>query len=470
MYEEGCFTMRLLKENDIKPVLRLATNATKELVISGVNGEEDFPELLSRYKFRGTRDYNMALIVVAFYTYCMKSDDSEIKRFASDALRQGSNSNKLFKYLKEGDGKKVKDCMKFNLMIVMDKVLQKVENLDKIKRARVVEDFRNQAGKITPWLINAKDVGDLIDKLLNKQKDQHLDEAMQAAQELFNEAEKEAEAVADDQRFYNNINELEKLTERLKNMQEKKRSKKSAPSDIVKPKEDSEHKNEHDTVRKVAEEARKAEEESMVIDSVLKNFSLVLQSCSDSLDWGHLDQVAANFSALRAYLGDEKYRSRLQDILSACYDKLTNLSPERRQALFSNIINITAEKCDGNAYFKYYVDGQERVKELNNALGVTIGELVNFDSLKNKCPIAIACNVRDHNKATELLVKEYEIPNWLSFLPGIYFSKNGPKKADFSSDWLFKATTWKTLSTCRYVILSYNLMTCLSDLNIITKK
>ena len=157
---------RTLRETDIKSALKLATSATKELVIAGVNGGEDFPGLLADYTWTGTRDYNMALIIVAFYAYCTKSENPDLKKFGFSALRDGSLSNKMFEALREGNGKKVKDCMKMPFMIALDTVLQTALPNGEDKRAKIIKSFINQAGKITPWKINGKDISDVIDRLI----------------------------------------------------------------------------------------------------------------------------------------------------------------------------------------------------------------------------------------------------------------------------------------------------------------
>ena len=82
----GIFMARLLRETDIKPALKLAKSSTKKLVIAGVNGDEDFPKLLAEYTWTGTRDYNMALIIVAFYAYCTKSEVPDLKKFGFSAI------------------------------------------------------------------------------------------------------------------------------------------------------------------------------------------------------------------------------------------------------------------------------------------------------------------------------------------------------------------------------------------------
>ena len=115
---------RELKATDIKPAMELATSSTKNLVIAGVNGDEDFPKLLAKYTWTGTFDYNMALIIVAFYAYCMKQGNSNLKKFGVSVRQKGSNSSKLFEYLGKGNGKKVKDCMGQYFKVSLDTVLK----------------------------------------------------------------------------------------------------------------------------------------------------------------------------------------------------------------------------------------------------------------------------------------------------------------------------------------------------------
>ncbi|MBQ6143573.1 MAG: hypothetical protein IJI84_03710 [Clostridia bacterium] len=164
----GIFMARLLRETDIKPALKLATSSTKKLVIAGVNGDEDFPKLLAEYTWTGTRDYNMALIIVAFYAYCTKSEVPDLKKFGFSALRGGSSSNKMFEALREGNGKKVKYNMGSYFQAALDAVLKKALPDDEGKRAKIIKSFINQAGKITPWKINKKDVANTLDELIGK--------------------------------------------------------------------------------------------------------------------------------------------------------------------------------------------------------------------------------------------------------------------------------------------------------------
>ncbi len=169
-YKWGVIFMALrpLKESEIKiqPIFKLATSKTKELVIAGINGDDDFPELLSEYKWSGTLDYNMALIIVAFCTYCLKSENNVLKTFVLTVARQGSFLDKLFEELKKGNGNQVKYYfMEAYFDQAMDIVLKCYlpNDENKVKRTIIINNFKNRVAKITPWRKNKEAVVKLID-------------------------------------------------------------------------------------------------------------------------------------------------------------------------------------------------------------------------------------------------------------------------------------------------------------------
>ncbi|MBQ2672085.1 MAG: ankyrin repeat domain-containing protein [Clostridia bacterium] len=165
-----------LKESDIKSLLKWARSDTKKLVIAGIKGKVvEFAKILVKYNFFGTLDSSMASIIIAFIICCIKSKDPDLKKFGLSALRDGSSLNKLFEYLKEGDGKKVKYYMGSYFQAALGTVLQtalpddKDNGIDnKDKRAKIIKSFINQAGKITPWGINKKDVSNILHELIGK--------------------------------------------------------------------------------------------------------------------------------------------------------------------------------------------------------------------------------------------------------------------------------------------------------------
>lgn len=160
--------LRALKESQIKiePIFKLSKRDTKELVLAGINGDIDFPELLSKYKFGSTtRDYSMVLMIIAFCTYCLKSANLLLRAFALTVARVGSYLDRLFEELRSGNGQQIKYYMGTYFCQAMDIVLQECLPGDenKAKRTKIINNFRNQAGKITPWRVNGADVAKLID-------------------------------------------------------------------------------------------------------------------------------------------------------------------------------------------------------------------------------------------------------------------------------------------------------------------
>ncbi len=182
---------RKLNYNDIKPALKLATSKTKELVIAGINGDGDFPELLAEYKWSGTRDYNMALIIIAFYAYCIRLDaDKEIKDFGRTILRNGSMSSNMLESLREGNGDKIKYYMGQYFRETMERVLKRYNELNgdsdekKEQRKKIIDNFIKQAGKIKRWKINKHAIEILILKLQNKQFIEELTNKQQAVERV----------------------------------------------------------------------------------------------------------------------------------------------------------------------------------------------------------------------------------------------------------------------------------------------
>lgn len=168
--------VKILKVSDVKPCLGLATGKTKNLILYGISNKEDlhknynFPQLLSKYNFTGTRDYNMALIIIAFYNYCLQND--YYKKFAQNLNIEGTSSNEMFKWLAVGDGKKVKQLLKNSSSFkkTFDTMLQQSPLPGKensAKRTKIINSFINQASKIKPWGKNGKYIQKLILKMTN---------------------------------------------------------------------------------------------------------------------------------------------------------------------------------------------------------------------------------------------------------------------------------------------------------------
>ena len=84
-----------IKLQDLQKVLTLATSSTKKLVEAGVQHKSNFPGLLEKYKWPGTRDFNMALIIIALYTYCLKDNNQTLQEIAKNAINKKENTEKV---------------------------------------------------------------------------------------------------------------------------------------------------------------------------------------------------------------------------------------------------------------------------------------------------------------------------------------------------------------------------------------
>ena len=161
------------KKSDIEKAIRFAMPSTKKLILAGINSNENFPELFYKYKFFETTDYNTALIILAFYTYCKKSKDSKI----SNAFREHREDFKnVFEQLKKGDGKQIHNKLASAISDINNKpgllklVLQSIKNrnLDDNTINGKMRVFLNQVKKISPWWFNKKSIKNLSDKRINK--------------------------------------------------------------------------------------------------------------------------------------------------------------------------------------------------------------------------------------------------------------------------------------------------------------
>ena len=193
-----------LTYNDFKMVF--VTAAIKNVIRLATKGNKGYPTALANLSLLGTRDYNMALLIVSHILYCLISNDveDEIKEWARTILRENSNLSNVLKYLREGNGDKIKYYMKKdnNFGESMDAVLKQCDELkedsndNQEKRKKIIENFIKQAGKIKRWKINKHDIEMLILKLQNKQLAEELtnkkeieDKNNQLVEELTNKKE-----------------------------------------------------------------------------------------------------------------------------------------------------------------------------------------------------------------------------------------------------------------------------------------
>lgn len=104
---------KAIKLQDFKKVLTLATSSTKKLVKTSVQGKENFPELLVKYKWSGTRDFNMALIIIALYAYCLTKDN--LKNITKKVIVKDKSDEKGLKStlgaLRHGNDPKIATCL-----------------------------------------------------------------------------------------------------------------------------------------------------------------------------------------------------------------------------------------------------------------------------------------------------------------------------------------------------------------------
>ena len=155
----------ILKETDTKKALKqtMITSQTKNLVKAGVAGNANFPELLFKYKWTGTRDYSMALIIIAFCNYYVKENptDSTAKNLFI----------KLLKELKVGNRSNIKTYVQDNdFTKIFKTVLKKHDTkLTDEKITDTYNQFEKQAEKIKPWVINGDIIADLVSKFLGTQ-------------------------------------------------------------------------------------------------------------------------------------------------------------------------------------------------------------------------------------------------------------------------------------------------------------
>ncbi|MDO4199327.1 MAG: hypothetical protein Q4D57_01000, partial [Clostridia bacterium] len=171
-------------KSNLKKSIGLAAPSTKELILSSVNSDsQKFPELLAKYYWGGTRDYNVALIIIAFYAYCINNNsDTILKAFANMIKQNGTNHHKLLENLKKGDGTGIRNCIGKNFDDTLDYVLRKalpcdannkeIDAKNEKIRNKVIENFKNHAKKITAWKTNKTNVENLIDKLLRVAPDE----------------------------------------------------------------------------------------------------------------------------------------------------------------------------------------------------------------------------------------------------------------------------------------------------------
>ena len=110
----------------------------------------------------------MALIIIAFYTYCRQAKDDKIKQFGKTSKQKGHDSFKLLNNLKKGDGQRIKSliqkCLEKPLNEILEMVIPGEENM--LERSKIIANFVKQAKKITPSGFDS-DQNEMIEVLVN---------------------------------------------------------------------------------------------------------------------------------------------------------------------------------------------------------------------------------------------------------------------------------------------------------------
>lgn len=234
---------KAIKLQDLKKVLTLATSSTKKLVEAGVQGKEDFPKLLAKYKWSGTRDFNLALIIIALYAYCLKQG-GELKSVAQKAIAKDKSDEKGLKStlgaLRYGNGPKLAEYLSkdfgdktIQTIILQDSIQDSIvydmhedEDEDGNIALNIVLDidkvFKNglfkQAKKIKPWKHNARDVDYCVRLLkgdIKKEKENEKEEKEKEIKELNEKIESIQKQYGDELKDYEALktNYIKLLTE-----------------------------------------------------------------------------------------------------------------------------------------------------------------------------------------------------------------------------------------------------------------
>ncbi|MBR0423546.1 MAG: hypothetical protein IJJ04_02770 [Clostridia bacterium] len=191
----------ILTRDDIKPLLKWATSSTKKLVYAGIDRDcKNFPQLLFDYNYFGTLDCSMAAIILSVFVWCNKGGNilqtaldytDPVQQFGKEALTKGTDSHKLLEYLEAGDGKNVKNymdpfCKMLETLMVNVGFSEYVNPFKKeevftthaqvhdrrVKHIKkVIEAFKKQAGKITPWRGDRQQrISGVLDKFWDRKK------------------------------------------------------------------------------------------------------------------------------------------------------------------------------------------------------------------------------------------------------------------------------------------------------------
>lgn len=162
MSDKKTFKEKLLK------AIGLSTSETKNLIRSVLNDSgKNFISNLINYNWKNTRDYNVALIILCFYYYCITSNDPKLKTFTNQIKQEHSNAHQLLERLKQGDGAGIARCMGHLFDCTLDYALQKCESEEQ-SRKNVITNLKNRTKKITRWKINKKNIENLVNSIIGE--------------------------------------------------------------------------------------------------------------------------------------------------------------------------------------------------------------------------------------------------------------------------------------------------------------
>ncbi len=263
----------------LNKALALATSSTKNLVKSGLNGDKTkFPELLAKYKWPGTRDFNLALIIIALYVYCLKSSNKELQKIGMKARMTSKNSP--FEALEGGDGVTVAKNLTKHFG---DKKIQKlILNLKDVKpdpndKFNISENINfyndntcekvfdnglfERAKKIKPWKINENEVVRCIHLLTDPVQKQHTDNLKEEKKKL---AEGKKELNKEIKKSNKKSKKIAKLKKELNTSKSTIEKQKNELENLEKARNDSENKiKEHENVIFELKEKLKSKDDEM---------------------------------------------------------------------------------------------------------------------------------------------------------------------------------------------------------------
>lgn len=323
----------------LNKALALATSSTKNLVKSGLNGDKTkFPELLAKYKWPGTRDFNLALIIIALYVYCLKSSNKELQKIGMKARMTSKNSP--FEALERGDGVTVAKNLTKHFG---DKKIQKLilnlkdvepdpndkfnisENINFYNDNTCEKVFDNglfeRAKKIKPWKINENEVVRCIHLLTDPVQKQHTDNLKEEKKELAAQATKEVNLMA--KKANREIKESNKKSEKIAKLKGKLKTSKENSNKLKKELNTSKS-----TIEKQKNELENLEKARNDSENKIKEHENVIFELKEKLK-SKDDEMHSNISKLENTINELKslYAAKETDI-AGLKSRLNNATRE----------------------------------------------------------------------------------------------------------------------------------------------